>query len=143
MQISEISLYDYVTINATWHYSHNEKQFNCNKQIARYSKHSKIQVEDFLNKNGCRNRIIKTVRHNVQNIEFYSCVCNFKCPLLSLYLEMHDLYKKGIMPYPGSFEDQPAQLIEIFSVLDALYYERNKKLTDAHEKALKSGDKRG
>ena len=72
MQLSEISLYEYVTINATWHYANNERQFNCKKQLAKYQKHSETQVEDFLNKNGCQDRIIETIRHQVNNINFYS-----------------------------------------------------------------------
>lgn len=143
MQVSEISMYDYITINATWHYVQNERQFNCDKKIAEYEKSNPIQVEDFLNKNGCRNRVIKTVRHKVQNLEFYSCVCNFKSHTLGLYLEMHQLYKEGIMPFSGGFDQQPAQIMEIFSVLDSLYYHRNKKLAEAHKRALDSGGKRG
>ena len=141
MQLSEISLYEYVTINATWHYVNHERQFNCKKQLVKYQKHSEAQVEDFLNKNGCQDRIIKTVRHSVNNINFYSCICNFNNTFMSFYLEMHELYKKGIMPYQGGLDQQPAYLLEIFNVIDSLYFERNKELAKAHEKSIQKSGK--
>lgn len=138
MRVSEISLYDYITINATWHFLHNERQFNCDEQRVKYQDKNKTQLEDFLNKNGCNHRITKHVRHKVRNIEFYSCVCDFRNPMMNLYVELHDMYNKGILLYDGGVDNQPAQMIEIFNVLDLLYDDRNRKIAEAHKKAMES-----
>ncbi|MEE8599306.1 MAG: hypothetical protein V3S69_07370, partial [Dehalococcoidales bacterium] len=43
-------------------------------------------------------------------------------------LPMWDSYKSGVMPYPGSYSDQPAKLMEIFGVFDQWYTEKERKM---------------
>jgi hypothetical protein len=48
---------------------------------------------------------------------------------------LFDLYHRhGVMPYPGSFSEQPAKIVEIFQVLDALRSEREQKLHEEQQR---------
>lgn len=42
---------------------------------------------------------------------------------ISLY---HPWSENGVLPYPGSTSEQPAKIMEVFSILDKLKYEHEK-----------------
>jgi hypothetical protein len=43
-------------------------------------------------------------------------------------LTLFENYDKGQLPFPGSVSEQPAQIMQIFNVIDALRQEQRKKL---------------
>jgi hypothetical protein len=55
---------------------------------------------------------------------------------LSYCLMLFENYQKGILPFEGSVADQPAQIMEIFSVLAELRREQEEK---QNEKIKKNG----
>ena len=67
--------------------------------------------------------------------EILSLDVHFKCGIETINYDqfgytitMFDAYDKhGILPFPGSFSEQPAKIIEIFQVLDQLKGEHEKK----------------
>lgn len=57
------------------------------------------------------------VLHKIKDIHFKSCVGNFfDYSALSL-LDAHDKLEKGILPFPGSYMDQPAKVMEVFKLI--------------------------
>ena len=52
-------------------------------------------------------------------------------------LILHDNYKRGILPFPGSMSDQPNKIIEIFLVLDQLQQEAEEKMRKKIQKENK------
>lgn len=59
------------------------------------------------------------------------CLCNYLIESdMYYYLNLHQQYENGILPYPGSLVDQPAKIIEIFNFLalmKAELHERQEK----------------
>jgi hypothetical protein len=47
---------------------------------------------------------------------------------------MMQQYQRGIMPYPGSYSDQPAKLIEALQILDGMVKDKRKKREDEEAK---------
>ena len=54
------------------------------------------------------------------------------------YLNMTDLFDKGIMPFPGSYTDQPSKFVDIVHLVHNLRAEQNQK---DQEKLKKHGRK--
>lgn len=53
----------------------------------------------------------------------------FPCEKFNYYYTLFENYEKGVMPFPGSVSEQPAQIIEIFNVFKALRSEQDIKLS--------------
>ena len=132
-----MSMYDFITINATWDYMNKPRQFNCHNQIHKLSKqpNSEIRVEDFKNKNGCGERITKHVRYRVSNIKFHSCLCDFRNSSMNTYLNMYEQYEIGSLPFKGNLMDQPAYIIDVMGLIENLYYKREEQQLKDQQKA--------
>jgi len=72
---------------------------------------------------GCFDEIME---YKVDNVIFRKCVGNFILPNTEVYLSMWILYQKGVMPYPGSYTEQPAKIIQIFNIINARKQELSK-----------------
>ncbi len=63
---------------------------------------------------------------------------NFKSDLINHALFLFENYERGVLPFPGSVSEQPAQIIEIFGVFQALKFEieaaERKKLASVRNK---------
>jgi hypothetical protein len=57
-------------------------------------------------------------------LTFRKPLSNFKSDVLSYSLTLFENYERGALPFPGSVSEQPAQIMEIFGVLQALRHER-------------------
>jgi hypothetical protein len=57
-------------------------------------------------------------------LHFIASLTNFKSDIMNYSLMLFQNYERGVLPFPGSFSEQPAQIIEIFGVLQALKWER-------------------
>jgi hypothetical protein len=56
----------------------------------------------------------------IQNIRFTRPLTDFKYSKMGYVLTLLDQYEKGNMPFPGSVSEQPAQIMEIFNLLQGL-----------------------
>jgi hypothetical protein len=53
----------------------------------------------------------------VKELQFKTCIGNFfDYSVLSL-LDVHDKLEKGILPYPGSYMDQPSKMMEVMRII--------------------------
>jgi len=79
-----------------------------------------------------------------------SCGLKFSRPFehlefksLSYVLMLNENYERGCLPFPGSVSEQPAQIMEIFSILRQLKFEVETKLQKASRASTpKRGNRR-
>jgi len=65
------------------------------------------------------------------NLKFKTDLSKFKYKQFNLVLALFDKYDKhGIMPFDGSHADQPAQLMEVFSIIENLRLEDEKRVVN-------------
>jgi hypothetical protein len=55
-------------------------------------------------------------------VTLHSCLChdNFQHPYYSLYFDLYRNFKNGILPFSGSYMEQPAKVIDAIQYLDYL-----------------------
>lgn len=66
-------------------------------------------------------------------IKYNKPLSNFKHPYLGYILLLLENYEKGLLPFPGTISDQPAQVIEMFSLIQNLKIEHQNKLNKQSE----------
>lgn len=71
-------------------------------------------------------------------LEFTIPLDNFRSDIMNYALTLFQNYERGLLPFPGSVSEQPAQIMEIFSVLTALKLEQEEK----QRKKLESNERR-
>ena len=64
------------------------------------------------------------------NLRFTKPFEHLKFEPMSYVLTLFDNYERGCLPFPGSVSEQPAQIMEIFSVLRQLRHESELKLRE-------------
>lgn len=57
----------------------------------------------------------------------FTKLVDLPCPHFGTYLTLYNAYKRGTLPFEGSFADQPAQIIDVYTLLDQLYHEAEVK----------------
>lgn len=79
------------------------------------------------------------------NLHFKQGIEDMSIGYFNYVFTLFELYKNhGVLPYPGSASEQPAKIIEIFDVLQALTSERDRKLMEEQKRELaKKKNKRG
>jgi hypothetical protein len=60
-------------------------------------------------------------------LKFTKHLSRFKYPLFGYALQLFENYERGLLPFEGSVSDQPAQVMELFSVIQNLRFEQEKK----------------
>lgn len=84
------------------------------------------------------------VKWELENIKYYTCIGNFFDPSVAHFFEMLNKYDQGVLPYPGSFSEQPGKVIEVFQMLDGLKKEKmRQEELKAKQKANRGGKGRG
>lgn len=71
-------------------------------------------------------------------VAYYTCIGNFYSPQVAQLWELFKNYEKGMMPFPGSYMDQPAKIIDIFQLMDSIRtqeIERKKKEEDEERRS--------
>ena len=72
--------------------------------------------------------------HEIDDLLFHTCVCNFKHPLMSWFMECEEAFSKGILPYEGSLSEQPAKIMEVIYLLQSLKMDYNIYMQKKHDK---------
>ncbi len=129
MEISSLTLEDFVLIQANW-LTLTDEQFQCEKYFDILSLRKDAEtVTNYERKiRGC-GVFLNEPKVEIEGIGYHSCLCHkdYKHPNMDSLLFLHDNYKKGILPYKGSLTEQPAQIIEVFQLIDRLYSDRQQK----------------
>lgn len=141
MEISSISDYDYALINATW-LSLTNDDFQCSRVEAMYAKRKDAEVVTKMRRiqKGC-GVITDSPKVEIGRIGYHSCLCheNFQHPLMGYLMNVQQNYEKGLLPFSGGTLDQPAQIMEMISLLSTLQTERDTELQEKANKANKKG----
>lgn len=115
--------------------------------ISNYNNIGENDEEQALRDRGYKEDRIKFILKKEKVSSFKSLNVSFhtnkslKYPYFSYVLGMFDGYNKGILPFDGSFADQPAKIIEIFNVLHQLSMEAEHKMRKKLEKESKQRGK--
>ena len=76
------------------------------------------------------------------NLEF-SNIEQCKHPLFDFYLSCFDTFNRhGLLPLPGAYADQPAKIIEIFQVLEALKLETDREQQEKQRREQEKANRR-
>ena len=117
--ISTIRNYDYVLIKTEFLQSTNQ-EFNCGKCLSKYAGRRKDGDEMTRKSRESKNcTTIGRVVHSIprDGIKFKTCPANFRDLSLNYIFEAQVNYEKGIMPFSGSFFEQPNKIIECFNLI--------------------------
>lgn len=95
-------------------------EYHCDKKIADVKRQHKNASEDYINSfkkaRGC-GVITKNLKEKINNIEYYTCLCEIEHEDTYFLLSMSRHFENGIMPFNGSLMDQPAQIIELLEMV--------------------------
>lgn len=107
----------------------------------------KDKSDDELKARGYSPEIIKQLRSKQKSenysplescgLRFMSDYRNCKYDLFMYVIQLHNLYQKGVLPFPGSASEQPGQIMDIFGLLDLLQLERQNRIAAQNQKAKK------
>ena len=87
---------------------------------------------------GCFNT--NTKKFNYGNIEFKGCLGNLYDPYTDYIWELFTQYGNNLLPYKGNLGNQPSKIMQIFSIIQGLISEHEKKLKG--QKALSDAMKK-
>lgn len=128
MEISTVTDLEYIHI--VGNYNNADKQDE--EQALRDRGYSEDRIRFMLKgKKGSSFKSLDVVFHDKNNLKY---------PYFSYVYTAYLNYERGILPYPGSLSEQPAKIMDIFSVLGALKFESEEKM---RKKVEKENRKRG
>jgi hypothetical protein len=67
------------------------------------------------------------------NLRFTKPFDHLKYPPMNYVLTLFENYERGLLPFPGSVTEQPAQIMEVFSVLASIKREVEIKASEKSE----------
>lgn len=102
-----------------------EDKFNCEEKLKRLE--ARVGEEEAKKRmqktNGCgvyRQRH----RYEIDGIKYHQCLCGYRDHNISLYLDLEDKFNKGILPFNGSYMDQPSKVVEIMHRISQLKHDK-------------------
>lgn len=122
-------------------YAIENRRFYCNDCLSKYdSRRDKDQMLE-------RERQIKNCYgnpgpsiHNINNEIFFSkCIGNYFDHGIANLISLNEHFQKGVMPFRGALLDQPAKIIEAFSVIESIKRDQQIKAHQAQEAKQKRG----
>jgi hypothetical protein len=140
--ISSISDVEWISLKATLHAIENQELF-CDNCLAR-GKDNPAAAEKFRAVRGCETPAVQTV-YSLDNdrLKFKRCVGNYVSSGIVKWVSLSDQYAKGIMPFRGALTDQPAKVIELFSLIETWRSELQTKRMKEHQAKMARGGRRG
>lgn len=135
---------EWISLRATLHALDNQ-EFQCGKCLSKHSARSDYQAQTDRMRvvKGCEG-ISGNVIHRIKlddsggSLGFRSCVGNYFDASVPGLIEAQRAYERGVMPFPGAMLDQPAKMIEIFSVIEGHRLERMESLQREAESKRKT-----
>jgi ribosomal protein L32 len=115
-----------------------ESHFDCENKLKTATQRMGFEkaTEHMQKINGCGTYRLRH-RYEIDGIRFHECLCGYRNPSISLYLDLEDKFNKGILPFNGSYLDQPSKIIEIMNRISQLKFdrsERNRKKWEQEQK---------
>lgn len=148
LYLNSLTHAEIVTIKASFYYLTNAA-FQCDKKAQDNSEKQRISFEDARKKVAELNHCFTELPKEIVLDKVYKirrCFCRFFDPsVMWLFKAWAAFDKAGVLPFPGSYTDQPAKIFEVFSVFDGLkaeQMEEERKKMEAKNKAKKSPRRR-
>ena len=130
MRISSATSKDQVLISAHIRSIYRPK-YQCEKQLnelrLKNKKADDNYIENIKKARGC-GYVTKHLVERIGNIEYYTCLCQFKHPLTGALLSLSKHYDNGVMPFKGSLLEQPAQIVELLELVNSAKIEEEIEL---------------
>lgn len=70
----------------------------------------------------------------LDGIKFHTCIGNFVSESVLSWLSSYHQWKKGILPFPGGYFDQPAKAIDVFTAFEG-HFQRAEQARQKKEAA--------
>jgi hypothetical protein len=130
LEISSLNTYEYISIIGHYNRLTLDTQVDPRLLTRGYSEEALKEMKSRVAK--LPSEVISLNLHFKQGIEKY------EHPYFGYIITLFDAYdKNGVLPFPGSYADQPAKIIEIFATLDQLKNERQARLNQEAERDSK------
>ena len=139
--MSGVSEDEYAQIVGSW-LALTDKEFNCQSCLAKYAKRPNASRDTayWREMKGCEGpiKITKTGIMEKHHVQFMRCPGNFRTPQgVGWIMLWRSFDKTGALPYPGGVAEQPAKIMEIFSIIDSLRAETEAEAERAREHGRK------
>ena len=124
-----------------------DKKYNCYHCHGQYkgsSKREKI-LEALQEQKGCFDESQDRFRYKFENIGYRYCIGNYYDRSVSLLNDMFNKFQQGVMPFPGSYSDQPGKILDVFQLIESTHQSEKLRLQkeDEAESRRKSRMKNG
>ena len=118
-----------------------EKHFNCFHCKAQYADRKEMALK-LRKQKGCFD-VSSKVLYRFDQITYKTCIGNFYDPQTAQLVDMFNKFEIGVLPYPGSYTDQPAKIIEVFQLIDSLKQTEVKRIEKENERKEKQKQRQG
>jgi hypothetical protein len=118
-EISGLTMKELVHLKATLHIF-DDKRFSCTDCLHKYKSRvdGEKQTQILQKSMGCETPFPRPV-HNIDGeILFDRCIGNYFSHQAVHWITIHTHFQRGVLPFPGSLSEQPAKVLEIFSVIE-------------------------
>ncbi len=128
-QISSISTYEYIQLVGHYLRTLAKSEINSTIYSRGYSKETIEMLEKQLEKkvSGQSNQLL--------NLKFKGSLKKYVYPYFDFVLSSFMAFKEhGVLPFEGAYSDQPAQIIHIFDVFQAIKNEYESRAMEQHKR---------
>jgi len=118
--LNSITAKEYVSLISSF-WAIYSPEYNCQKCIKKYSE----SARDL--RKSCFTKRQKPII-SYEGINYYKCPSNWSNSGVFRLIDMFRFFKNGMLPFEGGLLNQPAKLIDVFSLFDNLLFEHQKDL---------------
>jgi len=138
--LNSLTLQDYIELKSTLFASYIPR-FNCEHCLNHkyHGNPKKLEIERRML--GCKDRVPTPLTQ--ENLTYHRCPGNFASNQSYAWLEYHEKFKLGVMPFSGGYYEQPAKVFEIMRIVDSFKLQRDVEKAKQAELKQKVGVKRG
>lgn len=126
MEISSATLSDQVCLSAHIRSLYRDR-YKCEEKAKELKARHNVDdayIANWRKSRGC-SAVTRHLVDRIGNIEYYTCLCNFKHPLTHLLLSMSKHYEHGVLPFSGGLLEQPSQVIELLEIVQSAKIEED------------------
>lgn len=134
MQLSGVTESDYLELIAGFEIL-SAKKWNCEACVRTTDAATRKAVK------GCEGGKQFTLKQGDTAYTLDRCLGNYYRPAVSQWYRAFKLFEKGILPFAGPLMDQPAKVLDIFSVYESLEYEKQAIAQKNAEAKAKRGNR--
>ena len=127
-------------------YALNERRFMCGECISKDA-HRPDLLEKKQRQMACAEPASDWGLHKIVDDDvtysFKRCIGNYFNQSVLNWMSIYRAYEKGILPYPGSYQDQPNKALEVLGIIDSTKNVERIKKIEADKRRMQSQARRG